>query len=237
MEVLSIGNSFSQDATRYLHQIARSAGVELTTVNLYIPGCPLDRHYRNMLSQERAYTLMFNGESTGFTISLDEALLNREWDVITLQQQSARSADYNTFQPYGMELFDYVRTCAPKARILLHQTWPLGSENPRLAAAGYATPQEMFQSIEENYQRFLADVGADGLITSGKLLMTLLEKGVESVHRDGLHTTKGLGRYALGLLWFKTLTGKRVADIPFDDFDEPVSPEEVALAKACVESL
>ena len=29
MEVLAIGNSFSQDATRYLHRIARAAGEKL----------------------------------------------------------------------------------------------------------------------------------------------------------------------------------------------------------------
>ena len=27
MNILTIGNSFSQDATRYLHQVAKSAGV------------------------------------------------------------------------------------------------------------------------------------------------------------------------------------------------------------------
>ena len=57
MNVLSIGNSFSQDAHRYLHAIAKADGVELHTFNLYIGGCSLSRHYRNMLSRERAYTL------------------------------------------------------------------------------------------------------------------------------------------------------------------------------------
>ena len=78
MEILAIGNSFSQDATRYLHRIARAAGVTLNVTNLYIGGCSLERHYRNMLSGERAYKLECNGEQTGFPVSLEEALYNRK---------------------------------------------------------------------------------------------------------------------------------------------------------------
>ena len=61
MQVLTIGNSFSQDATRYLSQIARSAGESLTVINLYIGGCSLERHYRNMKSGEDVYWLEHNG--------------------------------------------------------------------------------------------------------------------------------------------------------------------------------
>ena len=40
MRVLAIGNSFSQDATTYLHQTAAAQGVALDVLNLYIGGCP-----------------------------------------------------------------------------------------------------------------------------------------------------------------------------------------------------
>lgn len=49
MKILSIGNSFSQDAQRYLHRLAKHEGVQLKTVNLYIGGCSLQRHYENIL--------------------------------------------------------------------------------------------------------------------------------------------------------------------------------------------
>ena len=50
MNLPAIGNSFSQDAARYLHGIARSMGKKWNTANLYIGGCSLDRHFRNMHS-------------------------------------------------------------------------------------------------------------------------------------------------------------------------------------------
>ena len=44
MNILSIGNSFSQDAQRYLHQIATAGGEELNVFNLYIGGSTLSMH-------------------------------------------------------------------------------------------------------------------------------------------------------------------------------------------------
>ena len=88
IKVLAIGNSFSQDATRYLTQIAAARGVYFRTVNLYIGGCPLVRHYNNLLHDARAYSLEYGGETTGFYVSIRQALRARKWDVITLQQVS-----------------------------------------------------------------------------------------------------------------------------------------------------
>lgn len=39
IKILAIGNSFSQDATHYLHQIGEADNIELKVVNLYIGGC------------------------------------------------------------------------------------------------------------------------------------------------------------------------------------------------------
>ena len=56
MRILTIGNSFSEDATRYLSQIAKAQGVNFEVVNLMIGGCSLERHYRNMLDDKKDYT-------------------------------------------------------------------------------------------------------------------------------------------------------------------------------------
>jgi hypothetical protein len=64
----------------------------------------------------------------------------------------------------------------------------------------------------------------------------MLDKGVEKIHRDTFHASLGLGRYALGLLWFRMLTGKSVAENGFCDLDLPASEEEIAIAKDCVAS-
>ncbi len=238
MYVLSIGNSFSQDAQRYLHQIARAAGAEVQAFNLYIPGCPLERHFRNMHSGEREYILEVNGVSTGFKVSLREALLSRKWDVITLQQASSSSVDYETYQPYLSRLAAFVRDLAPKAKLAVHQTWAYAQESPRLAVKwGYTGPAEMFRDLEAAYAKGAADIGAELLIPCGAVLQALLAAGALSLHRDCHHASRGLGRYALGLTWFAVLSGQKVAGNSFCDFDEAVSPEEMALAQKCVDEV
>ena len=53
-KILAISNSFGVDANRYFHGVCRSAGEDIKVVTLYIGGCTLYRHYRNMLSGEAA---------------------------------------------------------------------------------------------------------------------------------------------------------------------------------------
>lgn len=237
MNVLAIGNSFSQDATRYLHRIARAAGVNLNVTNLYIGGCSLERHYRNMLSGERAYKLECNGEQTGFPVSLEEALYNRKWDVVTIQQVSSQSIDPETFRPYIFALSDMIREYAPKAKLLLHETWFYEKESYRLTQElGFPMEKAMLQKIQAAYDEIAKEIGADGIIPSGTLFGKLRDAGIEKLHRDTFHASYGLGRYALGLLWYRILTGNSVSDNAFADPDEPISPDEYAIAKQCVDS-
>ena len=209
MNILSIGNSFSQDAQRYLHGIAKADGVVMNTFNLYIGGCPLSLHYRNMLSEAPAYTLEMNGVST----------------------QSPR---YDTYQPYLNQLAEYIRHCVPKAKLAIHQTWAYEQSSSRLQALfGYQDQAEMFRDLKNAYQTAAQDIHADYIIPGGEVLQALLANGIEKVHRDCHHASFGLGRYALGLVWYAFLTGHDVLNNTFADFDETISPEEIAIAQKC----
>ena len=99
MNILSIGNSFSQDAHKWLSQVAESAGVQIRAVNLYIGSCSLERHWNNYVNQAPDYDLEINGEFVQ-KISVNMALRAQKWDVITLQQASPQCGDYSTYQPY-----------------------------------------------------------------------------------------------------------------------------------------
>ena len=236
MRILTIGNSFSDDATRYLAQIAKAQGVNLEVVNICIGGCPLERHYRNMLSGAKDYMLCYNGDYTGFRITLEEALLSRQWDVVTIQQVSHDSPRKDTFYPYITELVDYIKTCQPKAKLLLQETWAYEDGSHRLTVElGYKTRKEMIADVQAAYRAVAESEGFDGVIPSGTLLDRLLDNGIEKVHRDTFHASIGLGRYAIALLWFRMLTGRSVADNSFCDFDAPVTAEEIDIAKRCVD--
>lgn len=237
MNILTIGNSFSQDATRYLHQIAKSADVYFQVVNLEIGGCPLEKHYRNIKGDYKAYAFEFNGTYTGFQLSIKEALLSRAWDVVTIQQVSTQSPHYHTFQPYLNFCVDYIREHCPKAKVLLQQVWSYENGGPQLTNwTNFKDTDEMFASTKASYDNAVKDSGADGLIPSGEVMLELMHGGFK-VHRDGFHASLGLGRYAIALTWFSRLTGRSVDDVTFCEFDEPVSEEEMAAAKAAVKKV
>ena len=234
MNILSIGNSFSQDAHRYLHRIAKTDGCALNTYNLYIGGCPLSLHYRNMISEERAYMLEMNGESTGFKVSLEDALLNRDWDVVTVQQVSSKSTCYETYQPYLNKIAEYIKKCVPNSKLAIHQTWAYEQDSQRLNDIGYTNHTEMFADIEKSYQKAAEDINTDIIIPSGEVFQKLIASGIEKVHRDTFHAGYGLGRYALGLLWYAMLSENDIKRNAFSDFDEEISKTEIKIVKQCV---
>lgn len=235
MNILSIGNSFSQDAQRYLHEIAKADAYSLDSFNLHIGGCSLWRHYRNMLSEEKTYFLEVNGKNTGFKVSLKEALLNREWDVITVQQVSRKAPYYDTYQPYLNKITEYVRQYVPKAKIAVHQTWAYEQDSLRLnAELGYKNYTDMLDDIVVSYKKAADEINADFIIPSGEVFHKLIVSGIKKVHRDTFHASYGLGRYTLGLLWYAMLTGNDIKDNTFSDFDEEISQSEIELSKLCV---
>ncbi len=231
MKILAIGNSFSQDATRYLRGIASADGEEWEVVNLYIGGCPLQTHYENALEDKKTYEVQIDGSSTGDVSSIKEALESRQWDVITLQQASTQSDDYGKYQPYLDFLIDYVHKYARGAKIYLHQTWAYPNGSGLLQTYGYATFFDMFEKVEKAYKQALSKTKTDGLIPTGTLIRDLLLDGVKTLYRDGLHLSLGMGRYAAALLWYAILSGKDIQEVSFSAFDEKIDELEIQLVK------
>lgn len=231
IKLLSIGNSFSQDAQRYLHGLGLAHGVSIKCVNLVIGGCSLRTHYLHMLNDERRYALEWNGEGTGFQTSIREALSSDDWDYVTVQQASHFSFDSTTYFPYIEELCDYIRLYAPRAKILIQQTWAYEKDSQRLReVAGFETPEAMLEKIVECYAAAAETVGAYGIIPSGLAMSYALEEGLPSIHRDTFHAALGVGRYLLALTWYGMLTGEVLKEDTFDAFDLPVSEEERRIA-------
>lgn len=234
MKILAIGNSFSTDATHYLYGIARADKVKLKVVNLYIGGCSLYRHYRNMLSEGKAYLYELDGISSGLFVSLKEALLSDEWDIVTFQQASHYSPDAATYEPYLSRLADYVRELAPAAKFYIHQTWPYEPGCARLALAKMQSSEEMLTNLTENYQAAAERIGASGIIPCGDAMYryhAAVKDSGRSAYRDTFHADLGAGRYLIGLVWYKVLCGGEPEGNAFRDFDVMVAEEAVLLAQ------
>lgn len=230
-KILLISNSYGVDATRYLYGIARAAGEPIKVMTLYIGGCSLQRHYRNMLSEERAYVCYVNGMATGLPISLKEALLLDEWQEVVMQQCSPLSGDYESYLPYLPELAAYVRKMVPKAKQYLHMTWSFAEGCKRFEMTAFETRAQMIPCVREAYTKAAAEIRADGVVPSMDAMCKLYDVIGEDTYRDGFHCNLGSARYMLGCLWFMFLFGRDVAGNRFRDFDVAVTEDEVLLAQ------
>ncbi len=221
IKILMIGNSFGQDSLRYLHGIFRAAGINSKVVNLYIGGCSLYRHYRNMLSEENAYEYEINGYPTGLHVSLKDALLSDEWDYVGLQQCSPKSGDPDSYLPFLPELCAYVRRLVPHAKICINKTWTFAHECPRFGLTAFSSPEEMLPAIDECYEKAAMIADAHILIPSGDAMALLYEKHKAAIYRDGFHCNKGFTRYMLGCVWYMSITGNSIVGNSFRDLDVP----------------
>jgi len=232
IKILCIGNSFGTDCTRYLYGVARNQGVQLKAVNLYIGGCSLYRHYRNMLSEEKVYDYEINGFRSDFKVSIKDVLLADEWTYVFTQQCSPQSGEPETYEPYATAIADYVRRLNPGANFFVHQTWTFDTGADRFKLTSFSDPETHFEATRRNYEIMADNTRACGIIPDGEAMFTLWKNrekyGIEKVHRDGFHAAYGVGRYLLALTVFGTLTGKDVRENTFSDFDTEVSERAAA---------
>jgi len=215
--ILSIGNSFSQDAQRYITEIASAAGEEVEAVNLYIGGCSLLRHIKNLHSGEAAYSYELDGQPLAQNISIQEAVKDGPWDVVTLQQVSGHSGLEATYQPFLSELADYIRKNAPEAKLYLHKTWSYapGSDHNDFPIY-HRDSREMFGMLSAAVEKAAGEINA-GVIPVGDGVEALRKTpefdpkdGKYPVNRDGFHLSVPYGRYFAGLIWLETLMGMDV---------------------------
>lgn len=218
IKILAIGNSFSQDATYYLHKIAAADQIELKVVNLYIGGCSLKQHWENIQSGAAEYLYEENGESTGEYISIPAALHADDWDYIVTQQASHDSGLPETYHPYSESIADYVKAACPKAEFLMQETWAYEIDSLHSLFGRYHHSQaEMYQKLSEAYRTTAAQLGLR-LIPCGDVIQALrkkepfiYEEGGMSICRDGFHMNIIYGRYVLAATWYRTLFGRSLS--------------------------
>ncbi len=228
MKILSIGNSFSQDAQRWLHQCAASAGVDVTCVDLVIGGCSLARHWQNVQSGEAAYEYEVNGEYVRHAALVD-TLRADAWDVVTIQQVSGQSGRPQSFLPELPWLAEVIRRECPTAKLWLQQTWCYASysEHPDFPAYD-KNADEMTRRVRDGYETASKLVEAP-LIPTGNVVQALRGRFEEMLYRDGFHLSLVYGRYAAAVTWLATLCGVDPEAVTFAPSEGGVTADPAVL--------
>ena len=153
-KILVIGNSFGEDATHFLHDLALTRGINTKVVNLYIGGCSLERHWSNIENEAKDYEYQLNGRATGNKVSIQDALAEEKWDYIVTQQSSHDSGWLDTYEPFMGWIAEYIKKEAPWAKFMLQETWAYEVDSKHDCFARYHRDQdEMYQKLRANYYK------------------------------------------------------------------------------------
>ena len=201
MKVLSIGNSFSHDGFSYVPFLLKDIdpNINLTISIASVGGCTLEQHITYANSKENKYDYYkYTPETNKWvhpkeTKNLDACIQDEDWDLIILQQQSVRSQDYSTYQPFLNNLIDYIYATVKKPVKL---AWHLTPAYGNIGNEGI----DMFQASANAAQQVLKDTIIDIVIPNGTAiqnmrgtkLSVLGNKGHLSV--DTHHMQEGLPR-------------------------------------------
>jgi uncharacterized repeat protein (TIGR02543 family) len=246
IKLLSIGNSFSVDALEHLGGILVDLGVEnITIMNLYIGGCTLDRHWNNMSTGGTEYTLYsfdrasLKMKTINKAANVEDTLALEDWDIITLQQQSANSGKPSSFGNLE-NVINFVRTREPGADLYWHMTWAYQEGDSRFGSNYNGSQVTMYEAIADTVNNVVLKTGAFvGVIPSGTAIQNMRTGSLgDNLNRDGLHLSYGAGRYTAAMTWAAILTGADISKVSWTPADYPdvalVLSEIKAAVKAAV---
>ena len=227
LRILAIGNSFSDDGMEHLPALLADLGIkQVELARLYVGGCTLERHMQFFDKQQEAYTFYTSKAGENKWVkhdkkhSIQSALAMGEWDIITMQQASGYSGQYETIKPHLVRLIDVVRKAQPRAHLAWHITWSYSTESKHQHFPHYDNSQpKMDAAIMQAVMQIRSDFDCfDYFIPSGTAIRMLRQSPVNNAPkdftRDGYHLDYGAGRYAAACVWYETLirpfTGKPV---------------------------
>jgi len=187
VRLLTVGNSFADNALSYLPKIVDAAGDKLVFARANLGGCSMERHWSCAEAYEADH-LNPAGKPYAGKSSLAELLRKDTWDVVTIQQYSVLSHDVTTYRPYARNLHDYIHKVAPQATILIQQTWAYRIDDPRFSPANKDaktphTQQAMYEQVRAAYHTIATELGI-GILPSGDALYLVDTDPTWAFHPD-----------------------------------------------------
>ena len=233
LKVLMVGNSFSISCLRHLPNVAKASGCRLDLASIYIGGCSLERHCRNIdaaTTKPGFRPYRFDRVVDGRRVvekgsaNITDALAMDKWDIVTIQQASHFSWDKASYHPWGDRLVAKIRELAPQAKILVQETWSYPPWDKRLKKFGF-DQAEMYLRLHGAYGEFAAKYGF-GIIPVGTAAERCPDRNSLFTKPD-FHFNHDEGEYLQALVWTAKLFGVDVSKCAY-------RPPKLAAARADV---
>ncbi|MBR4864133.1 MAG: DUF4886 domain-containing protein [Oscillospiraceae bacterium] len=234
IDVLMIGNSFCTYFTEELYAIAKAAGVKMRVCNLYYGGCSLEQHYTWWQTDDAPYTFYNvdeNGRVSTKDVSLEWALAQGEWDILSIQEVSSRLRHISAAEglemtkTYRDALIPYLRDRFPSAQLYWHQTWAYQKGYNTSSYQCLTTEtQKTYAARQEEFSLAVCEQYGIPRVPSGIAWEIIRDGGYDEMcdrlgkaDGDDPHAGDyyhdgdiGGGQYLNACVWFETITGMSV---------------------------
>lgn len=235
VKLLTIGNSFADNAVEFLPEFARAGGKQLTVFKANLGGHSLAQHVSYLETFEKNPSdpkghpykqLMDSRSHEKKNFSLREALESDDWDVVTIQQVSNLSFKPETYQPYAGTLINYIHKYAPHAVILVHETWAYPEDYLAKFKADNLDQETMYARLKAAYQKLAGENGLQ-IIPVGDAFQIARSQPVPfSLNVAGDKHANAKGKYLAAAVFYEMIFGDNVETVPATRKD--ISSDEAA---------
>ncbi len=225
IKILAIGNSFNNNSSSLLYELAQAAGAEEIVIGcLWIGGSSLEQHATNIQSGAKAYEYRKNDAGKWVVkqnYNFLQGLKDEDWDYICINQQSINAGQPESYQS-GLDVVGrYIRENMPDdCQLWFNMTWGYDADytaNPNFQKYYDGDPLKHYEAIRNTCRTTVMDSGwFDGLVPCGTTMQNMRSSWATGlITQDGYHASTHLGCYALGLTWLATWTDIDVAAMEY----------------------
>ncbi len=224
LNILFVGNSFTDDTSHYVADIARSYGYEdITLAHLFIGACSINMHLENIKEQRSGYYLTVDrgmGWKSYPNYSAQEAASLCEWDYIVTMGgtgDGSMATDPDSYKNLP-ELIEEIKKLAGDAVCVFNMTWVGESthKHPHILHYG-GDVGLMYRLICDAMKNTVSQMPCiDVLSPTGTAIENARTSSYEGKYtRDGYHLDRCNGRFIAALTFFCAVTGESPDGVKF----------------------
>lgn len=225
IKILAIGNSFSADAVEQeLYGLFEAEGQKVIIGDLYIGGCPLEKHAANAVSDAASYSyrkIVDGVMTTTPETRMSTALEDEDWTFISIQEGAGYHGFYNTtyngvthsMEPDMTTLIGVIRQHCKSANLVYHAPWAAKTGYTGVKFSYYGFDQTvMYDMICQATQEVLKAHPEFSLFMNSMDAVQNARTSYigDNMNRDGWHLNYSTGRYTVGCLWYEKIMGRSV---------------------------
>lgn len=236
LKILTFGNSYSNDAHAWLYMILKSAGYDDVVIgHISNGGCNINNHWSNVDDDitndyHAGCCINNNGVPKEYdkseTLPLKRAyeltIREHEWDYVVIQHGPNHVEKRDTYS-HLRDLLDFIKENLTNkdTKFIYHMVWKYND-----TVEGGSTAKFYDDIIDITKNIVLKNEEFVGVIPAATMRQNIMTSHLtdKDIARDYGHMSLGLGRYALGLLWYCYLTGGDISDVNFIPTVSDINP-------------